>query len=143
MTLLTDKLDSTTSPRERGKLRTEDIAGARKNDAEDFIEVESVPEKTVPEKAAPDRTPLFSAESNQDFHAQWRDIQTCFVDEPRTSVQRADELVAQLMQDLARNFAQQRGELEKQWDAAEQVSTEDLRLALQRYRSFFERLLSI
>ena len=66
-----------------------------------------------------------------------------FVDEPRGSVERADELVAQVMQRLAQSFSEQRSELEKQWDASDEISTEELRLALRRYRSFFERLLSI
>jgi hypothetical protein len=97
----------------------------------------------VPERAERHQTPLFNGELNRDFRAQWRDIQTGFVDEPRMSVERADELVAQLMQRLAQSFSEQRSELEKQWDASEEISTEELRLALQRYRSFFERLLSI
>ena len=132
----TANVNSSESP--AGRLRTAAIAGTGKTETEDFIEVES-----VPERADQDQPPLLSAELNQGVRAQWQDIQAGFVDEPRMSVERADELVAQLMQDLARNFAQQRGELEKQWDAAEEVSTEDLRLALKRYRSFFERLLAI
>jgi hypothetical protein len=119
-------------------LRTADIAGAGKAEAEDFIEVEA-----VPERSEQDQTPLFSSELNQDFRAQWRNIQTGFVDEPRASVERADELVAQVMQRLAQSFSDQRKELEKQWDASDEISTEELRLALRRYRSFFERLLSI
>lgn len=121
-----------------GKLRTADISGAGKIEPEDLIEVEGVPERTEL-----DQTPLFNGELSRDFRAQWNNIQTGFVDEPRTSVERADELVAQLMQRLAQSFSEQRSELEKQWDASEQISTEELRLALQRYRSFFERLLAI
>jgi hypothetical protein len=121
-----------------GKLRAADISGAGKIEPEDLIEVEGVPERTER-----DQTPLFNGELSRDFRAQWNNIQTGFVDEPRTSVERADELVAQLMQRLAQSFSEQRSELEKQWDASEQISTEELRLALQRYRSFFERLLAI
>lgn len=121
-----------------GKLRTADISGAGKIEPEDLIEVEG-----VPERAERDQTPLFNGELSRDFRAQWNNIQTGFVDEPRASVERADELVAQLMQRLTQSFSEQRSELEKQWDASEQISTEELRLALQRYRSFFERLLSI
>ena len=137
MTVVRENPNINSNPSSDGKLRTADIAGAGKAEAEDFIEVEAVPERTEQ-----DQTPLFSGDLNQDFRDQWRNIQTGFVDEPRASVERADELVAQLMQRLAQSFSEQRSELEKQWDADE-ISTEDLRLALRRYRSFFERLLSI
>jgi len=66
-----------------------------------------------------------------------------FVDEPRRTVEEADKLVAAVMQRLAEGFANERSGLEKQWDSGENVSTEDLRLALQRYRSFFDRLLKL
>ena len=69
-------------------------------------------------------------------------IQTGFVDEPRQTVEQADELVAQVMQRLAEGFAAERERLEQQWGRGEDVSTEDLRIALQRYRSFFQRLLA-
>ena len=71
-----------------------------------------------------------------------QEIQAGFVDEPRNSVARADALVADLMQQLAAGFAEERERLEAQWDRGTDVSTEDLRVALTRYRSFFERLLS-
>jgi hypothetical protein len=64
------------------------------------------------------------------------------VDDPRSSVKKADELVATAMKRLAEGFSQQRTGLEQQWDRGEDVSTEDLRLALQKYRSFFQRLLA-
>jgi hypothetical protein len=95
------------------------------------------------ETHAPELSPLFSDEKDQDFRAKWHEIQTSFVDEPRQAVERADELVAQLMQQLAQSFSDQRSDLERQWEQAEKVSTEELRLAFRRYRSFFERLLSI
>jgi hypothetical protein len=75
------------------------------------------------------------------FLSRWKEIQSDFVDEPRGAVSDADGLVAELMQHLARNFADVRSGLEAQWDRKEDVSTEDLRLALQRYRAFFRRLL--
>jgi hypothetical protein len=64
------------------------------------------------------------------------------VDEPRKAVEEADKLVASVMKRLAEGFANERSKLEKQWDRGDNVSTEDLRVALQRYRSFFDRLLS-
>jgi hypothetical protein len=87
--------------------------------------------------------PLFSESEMEDFRSQWSTIQTGFVDEPRRTVEDADKLVAAVMQRLAEGFANERSGLEKQWDRGDNVSTEDLRLALQRYRSFFDRLLNL
>ena len=87
--------------------------------------------------------PLFSVTQMGEFRSQWSAIQTGFVDEPRRTVEDADKLVAALMQRLAEGFANERSGLEKQWDRGDNVSTEDLRLALQRYRSFFDRLLKL
>lgn len=95
------------------------------------------------DRTEPELSPLFSDETERELRTQWHEIQTGFVDEPRRAVEQADELVARLMQQLAQSFADQRNDLERQWDQAEKISTEDLRLALRRYRSFFERLLSI
>jgi hypothetical protein len=68
-------------------------------------------------------------------------VQAGFVDEPRSAVQNADALVAEVIQRIAEGFAQERDSLEKQWSGGENVDTEKLRIALQRYRSFFTRLL--
>jgi len=87
--------------------------------------------------------PLFSESELGDFGSQWSKVQTGFVDEPRQTVEDADKLVAAVMQRLAEGFANERSGLEKQWDSGDNVSTEDLRLALQRYRSFFDRLLNL
>ncbi|HUB29785.1 MAG TPA: hypothetical protein VL967_08810 [Terracidiphilus sp.] len=87
--------------------------------------------------------PLFSTHETNDFHARWDAVQVGFVDEPRRAVQEADGLVASAIQRLAQIFADERAKLDKQWDRGDAVSTEDLRLALRRYRSFFGRLLSI
>jgi len=85
---------------------------------------------------------LLSESDTNGFTARWREIQTGFVDEPRESVAQADALVADLMQQLAAGFSDERERLERQWDSGDDVSTEDLRVALTRYRSFFDRLLS-
>ena len=85
---------------------------------------------------------LFAREDNVEFQRRWEAIQTGFVDEPRRTVEQADELVAQVMKHLAQGFAAERERLEQQWGRGEDVSTEDLRVALQRYRAFFRRLLS-
>lgn len=87
--------------------------------------------------------PLFSPEEAKDFRARWDAIQVSFVDEPRQVVEQADSLVALAMKRLAEMFAAERARLEGQWDRGDNVSTEDLRLALQRYRSFFGRILSV
>jgi hypothetical protein len=102
------------------------------------------------EPGTPDRStavsgplPLFSEPEMGDFRSQWSKVQTGFVDEPRRTVEDADKLVAAVMQRLAEGFANERSGLEKQWDRGDNVSTEDLRVALQRYRSFFDRLLKL
>jgi hypothetical protein len=88
-------------------------------------------------------TALFPEKESKEFHKRWTDIQTAFVDEPRQAVERADELVAEVIKRLADSFAQERSKLEGQWGRGDNVSTEDLRVALRRYRAFFDRLLSL
>jgi hypothetical protein len=88
------------------------------------------------------RVPLLDADELQAVVTRWREIQTQFVDEPRHAVQDADALVSDLMDRLSRTFAEERRQLESRWSGAESISTEDLRQGLQRYRSFFERLLA-
>ena len=90
-----------------------------------------------------DATPLFPTLELDGLRTRWQAIQTGFVDEPRKAVQEADGLVASAMKRLAEVFAQERSGLEQQWDRGDSVSTEDLRVALQRYRTFFDRLLSV
>jgi hypothetical protein len=88
-------------------------------------------------------TPLFAVEELSGYRTRWSAIQTGFVDEPRRAVEEADTLVAELMKRLADVFADERRQLEGQWEKSDAVSTEDLRIAMRRYRSFFERLLSV
>jgi hypothetical protein len=87
--------------------------------------------------------PLFMASECEKFRARWDQVQGGFVDEPRKSVEDADNLVADAMKRLAEIFADERKKMEEQWSAGGDVSTEDLRIALQRYRSFFNRLLTV
>jgi hypothetical protein len=89
------------------------------------------------------RTPLFAEQEGSEFRARWSDVQASFVDEPRQAVEQADTLVAEVMQRLAQVFADERQRLEQQWDRGGETNTEELRLALQRYRSFFDRLLAM
>jgi len=86
--------------------------------------------------------PLLAARDAEGFRARWTDVQTAFVDSPRQSVEQADALVAEVMQHLAKTFADERSDLERQWDRGDDIATDDLRTAFQRYRSFFERLLA-
>ncbi len=84
---------------------------------------------------------LLPTDQGETYAARWHEIQTSFVDEPRQSVEKADALVTDLMEALAADFSNARERLEAQWDSGD-VSTEDLRLTLTRYREFFDRLLS-
>ncbi|MFI0737729.1 hypothetical protein ACH4PU_06375 [Streptomyces sp. NPDC021100] len=93
--------------------------------------------------ASDDETPqLLTDDEERGFRDRWQDIQTRFVDDPREAVHAADALVADVMQTLAATFAQHKKELEAQWDQGDRIDTEELRGALRRYRSFFNRLLS-
>jgi hypothetical protein len=86
---------------------------------------------------------LLSMDDAEGFRSRWDAIQTGFVDEPRRAVEQADALVVELMKRLAEIFSHERSQLEEKWGQDRDVSTEDLRVALQRYRSFFGRLLSV
>ncbi len=88
-------------------------------------------------------TPLLAQGESADLKRRWDAIQASFVDEPRRAVEEADNLVANAMKRLAEVFASERSNLEGQWDRGDDVSTEDLRVALRRYRSFFGRLLAV
>ena len=86
---------------------------------------------------------LFLPDVAKDFRSCWDAVQISFVDDPRLAGQQADELVAQVMKSLAETFSSERTKLEAQVDLTDKASTENLRLVLRRYRSFFERLLSL
>jgi len=97
----------------------------------------------VPQKVAePATSQLFPDDELHNFRAQWDQAQTSFVDEPRKAVEEADTLVANVVRRIAEQFSTERAQLEKQWDQGDNVSTEDLRQVLKRYRSFFDRLLT-
>ena len=109
-------------------------------------DVDDAAPRTDQSAAAPEATstagPLLAARDAEGFRARWTDVQTAFVDSPRQSVEQADALVAEVMQHLAKTFADERSSLERQWDRGDDIPTDDLRTAFQRYRSFFERLLA-
>src|SRR5579885_3404904 len=124
-------------------IRNENVVEAKEQRGEDADErKEQRMAAAAPNPAAHDTntpTPLFSQSDVGDLRGRWSNVQASFVDEPRRAVEEADKLVATVMQRLAEGFASERSKLEKQWDGGDNVSTEDLRVALQRYRSFFDR----
>lgn len=119
--------------------RYSDDAGSERLGSDSFSR-DSGPKPTTTDG---DQAPLFSIDDSDRFRARWKEIQTHFVDEPRQSVEEADELVAEVTDRLMSAFTKNRNDLERQWSAGDEVSTENLRQTLQHYRSFFERLLSM
>jgi|SRR5580692_10526989 hypothetical protein len=115
------------------RLTAVDAASGRADRSDPYGSVAAEPEP---------RASLLEDDELQSMTMRWKDIQAEFVDEPREAVQEADALVAELMQRLAAMFAGERAGLEERWAGGNQVSTEDLRQGLRRYRSFFERLLA-
>lgn len=134
-----EKPSSAPHLRDEEAITTADLAGKdgpaiSRDAAGDTPDPSSLDERTEP---------LFPAEDAGELRGRWDSIQAGFVDEPRKAVESADSLVAAAMKRLAETFADERARLEAQWDRGEDVSTEDLRVALRRYRSFFGRLLSM
>jgi len=86
---------------------------------------------------------LFAEDELSGLRSRWNDVQSGFVDDPRDCVQKADALVSDVVEQLTTGFSEARSRLEAQWARGEEASTEDLRLALKRYREFFERLLAV
>jgi hypothetical protein len=87
--------------------------------------------------------PLFLTNVAEDFRSRWDAVQIGFVDDPRQAVHKADELVAQVMKSLAETFSSERAKIESQSNDTDDTTTENLRVALRHYRSFFQRLLSL
>jgi hypothetical protein len=123
----------------REEFSSEDVVRVPGDEDAEVSEAEITPSGDEEEEVA---APLLAEEDAGGFRSRWNEIQVRFVDEPRGSVQKADGLVAEMMERLTQMFSDERTRLESQWERGDDVSTEDLRIALQRYRSFFERLLS-
>jgi len=87
--------------------------------------------------------PFFSTAEAQDFRSAWKNIQVGFVDDPRSSLEQANQLITDTVKHLTQSFSTECQKLEEQWDSKDGTSTEDLRLLLRRYRSFFERLVAM
>jgi hypothetical protein len=136
---MTHQMTSDTETQQQsGTVSTADLAYGNRTTSNTGNDVQ---QETVSQGS--DNAPLFSSDQADEFKSCWRDVQAAFVDDPQQAVQRADGLVAETMKRLAEIFADERQKLENQWSSGSDVSTEDLRLALQRYRSFFDRLLSV
>jgi hypothetical protein len=121
-------------------LTTADLAAAA-DDATRPSETRTFADQTETTESAV--APLFGQDEVHSLRERWTTIQSSFVDEPPRAVEQADALVADAIKRLAQMFADERQSLERQWSRGDEVSTEDLRQALQRYRSFFSRLLAV
>lgn len=95
-----------------------------------------------PDGATVEANTLLPADDIEGYRVRWEAIQAAFVDEPRKAVAQADELVDEVIRQLGDTFARERAKLEEGWERGDDVSTEDLRVSLQHYRSFFKRLLA-
>ena len=132
--------------KERRELSTADLARSAEADERAVLERDPVAGRETlsrPEPEAVQRTMLFKDDEARQFRTRWAETQAAFVDSPRSAVERADSLVAETMKRLAEMFSDERARLEGQWDQGDNVTTEDLRVALQRYRAFFDRLLNV
>jgi len=101
---------------------------------------ETITHEATPSTNAGSLTSLLDREESEHLRSRWNEIQGKFVDEPRSAVQQADTLVSEVIEKITQMFANEHSSLEGQWNQGSDVSTEDLRKALQRYRSFFNRL---
>ena len=137
-----DEVDEVDSGEER--MRNEQISEERREEprAENRTVRDESANKSKDTSREEDFAPLFEANEAEGFRTQWLEIQSRFVDDPSVSVKDADDLVADVIKNITRSFADKRIALEGQWKSGD-VSTEELRVALKRYRSFFNRLLTL
>ena len=137
-----DAVDTTDTGEER--MRNEQITEERRE--ENRAETRNTRDENKNENSETSReedfAPLFENSDAEQFRTQWLDVQSRFVDDPSVAVKDADDLVADVIKNITRSFADKRIALEGQWKSGD-VSTEDLRVALKRYRSFFNRLLTL
>jgi hypothetical protein len=161
-----DLVESTEgAPREEGRTFGPDFEGGRGGEARAVAEgsaageAEPTPpapgtEQTTAARPPSNVYPLPTAQSREDRHffadadvqrlrSEWSELMPRFVDEPRETVERADELVATALRRIAEVFADEKRQLEAEWSKGGELSTEDLRQAIRRYRAFFDRLLSV
>jgi hypothetical protein len=110
---------------------------------ESQLEEQSLENKSKTDTIKDELVPLFEEDAARKFRSRWLAIQSKFVDDPSDSVKQADNLVADVIKTVTMNFANRRVSLEKQWNGGDNTSTEDLRIALKQYRSFFYSLLTL
>ena len=121
-----------------------DVVDTPKEEVEDEQQVEErIPQNKATTAKDDELVPLFEEDAAKKFRSRWLAIQSKFVDDPSDSVKQADDLVADVIKNVTMSFANRRVSLEKQWNSGDNTSTEDLRLALKQYRSFFDRLLTL
>ena len=118
------------------------VAHSEPSGADNGAPAEMTEAASAPAESQPERS-LFADDELAGLRARWDNVQAGFVDDPQQCVQKADGLVSDAVEQLTSGFAEARSRLEEQWARGEQASTEDLRLALKRYRAFFERLLAV
>jgi hypothetical protein len=133
---------------EPSESQRKDVAEETESESRPDADVEGAARDADVEGAAPDAEggsegELFPANERNELEQKWNEIQARFVDEPRGSVEEANALVSDLMDRLVSSFSEQRERLEGQWERGDDVTTEDLRMVLMRYRSFFGRLLEV
>jgi hypothetical protein len=131
-----DKVDAAHTGEER--LREEQISEGEV--VEERVEENRAATATRDEE---DFAPLFEKSEAEQFRTHWLEIQSRFVDDPSVAVKDADDLVSDVIKNITRTFSDKRLSLENQWKSGDKVSTEDLRVAMKRYRSFFNRLLTL
>jgi hypothetical protein len=139
----TDERPLTTADLAAASDTAQRVRNARQEDSPALPDMESRNARVDRDEEQRQLAPLFAPEAAEDYRSRWDAIQIAFVDDPNLSVRSADELVAQVMKSLAETFSRERTQLEAQFKETEDTSTENLRIALCRYRSFFQRLLSL
>ena len=139
------------NPEPRRPLRTSDLAAAgtprsARGEAPEEADGQRQAPASKSKQTAPESErlePLFPHDAADRYRTRWAEVQSGFVDDPRRAVAKGDELVAEVMKSLAESFAHERRRLEEELTSTGEASTETLRVGLRRYRSFFERLLSL
>ncbi|MFI7605701.1 hypothetical protein ACIBTV_11315 [Micromonospora sp. NPDC049366] len=83
---------------------------------------------------------LFDADTAQNFRDRWRDVQLRFVDDPRAAAAEAQAMVEEAIEALSAALTAQRNTLGA-WQETGSADTEELRMAVRRYRDFLDRVL--
>ena len=138
-----DDLDASAIPQDRARQLDRDVQRDAQGRLADREVARPRADRDMGDLETAERLALFEPAQLSEFKGRWSEIQAGFVDEPRRAVQQADALVSDVISRIADSFGRERGQLEQQWDRGGDVSTEELRQALQRYRSFFSRLLTL